>query len=92
MSDSFNRNRRRTHKVGAVRAKRAVRSETFTGHSTYVVRRAHNTIHSATPASRTDQTWDAAFARSHDVLAQLAEEALADLAAGRTEPLDPDRL
>ena len=36
--------------------------------------------------------WDVAFERSPDALAQLAANALADFDAGRTEPLDPDRL
>jgi hypothetical protein len=40
-----------------------------------------------------DETrWDVAFARSEDVLAKLADEALAEDRAGKTEPLDPDRL
>ena len=39
-----------------------------------------------------EQQWDEQFAASQDVLATLAAEALADFNAGRTEPLDPDRL
>jgi hypothetical protein len=39
-----------------------------------------------------DRRWEKSFADSHDVLAQLAEEALNEHRAGRTEPLDPDRL
>jgi len=36
-----------------------------------------------------EQKWDKLFAQSHDVLAQLADEALAEHRAGRTERLDP---
>lgn len=36
--------------------------------------------------------WDRAFANSADVLAQLAAEAMAEDKAGKTEPLDPDKL
>lgn len=36
--------------------------------------------------------WDSAFARSHDVLERLADEALADHRAGRTTPLDPEKM
>ena len=39
-----------------------------------------------------DRRWDEAFASSQDALAQLADEALAEHRAGRTEPLDPDNL
>jgi hypothetical protein len=39
-----------------------------------------------------ERAWDASFARSQDFLAQLADEALADQRAGRTELLDPDTL
>lgn len=92
MSESFNRNRRRLGKTGVVRAKRALRSEAFTSHSNYSIHRGRNGGHSTTSTLTSDQRWDTAFARSQDVLALLAEEALADLAAGRTEPLDPDRL
>ena len=38
------------------------------------------------------QRWDESFARSQDALAVLAEEALAEHRAGRSEPLDPDAL
>lgn len=38
-----------------------------------------------------EREWDDQFAKSQDVLEMLADEALANLAAGRTEPLDPDR-
>ncbi len=36
--------------------------------------------------------WDAAFARSHDLLAQLAAEAEEEDRKGLTKELDPDRL
>jgi len=39
-----------------------------------------------------DEHWDAAFARSQDALERLADEALEEYRAGRTEPLDPDAL
>ena len=39
-----------------------------------------------------DERWEAAFARSQDALERLADEALAEHRAGRTEPLDPDAL
>jgi hypothetical protein len=39
-----------------------------------------------------DERWDAAFARSQDALERLADEALEEYRAGRTEPLDPDAL
>lgn len=39
-----------------------------------------------------DERWDAAFARSPDVLARLAAEADAEDRAGLTEDLDPDAL
>jgi hypothetical protein len=39
-----------------------------------------------------DERWDAAFARSQDALERLADEALEEHRAGRTEPLDPDAL
>ena len=39
-----------------------------------------------------DARWDALFVQSQDMLAALADEALAEFAAGRTEPLDPDKL
>ena len=37
-----------------------------------------------------DEHWDAALAGSQPVLERLADEALAEHRAGRTEPLDPD--
>lgn len=39
-----------------------------------------------------DQQWDAAFARSTDKLAVLANHALQEYYEGRTEPLDLDKL
>ena len=39
-----------------------------------------------------DSLWDAAFARQPGALEQLADEALHEHRAGRTQPLDPDRL
>ena len=39
-----------------------------------------------------DERWDAAFARSQGALERLADEALEEHRAGRTEPLDPDAL
>jgi hypothetical protein len=39
-----------------------------------------------------DEYWEAAFARSQDALERLADEALEEYRAGRTEPLDPDAL
>lgn len=38
-----------------------------------------------------EKKWDAAFARSQDQLERWADEALADLKAGNTTPLDFDR-
>ena len=40
----------------------------------------------------TDRKWDATLAASSSALEKLADEALADHRAGRTEPLDPDKL
>jgi hypothetical protein len=39
-----------------------------------------------------ERRWSAAFGRSADILAELAEEALAEHRAGRTLPLDPERM
>jgi hypothetical protein len=39
-----------------------------------------------------DRQWDETFANSADVLAQLADDALAEYRAGRTQKLDPDQL
>jgi hypothetical protein len=38
------------------------------------------------------QRWDSALAQSQDGLERLADEALAEYHAGRTEPLDPDAI
>lgn len=39
-----------------------------------------------------ERRWDEAFANSHDVLHLLADEALAEHRAGKTQPLDPETL
>jgi hypothetical protein len=39
-----------------------------------------------------DRRWDDLFARSQSGLEKLAAEALAEFRAGKTEPLDPDKL
>ena len=39
-----------------------------------------------------DERWEAAFACSQGALERLADEALEEHRAGRTEPLDPDAL
>jgi hypothetical protein len=39
-----------------------------------------------------ERRWEEAFAASGEVLAQLADEALAEHRAGMTQELDPDRL
>ncbi len=41
---------------------------------------------------QSERQWDAQFQRSQNALAQLAAEALAEFRAGKTEPLDPDKL
>jgi len=41
---------------------------------------------------RDGEHWARQFASSQDVLSKLAAEARADLAAGRTTPLDPEKL
>jgi hypothetical protein len=41
---------------------------------------------------RSEQRWNELFARSQDMLAKMAEEALAEHKAGKTLPLDPDTL
>jgi len=40
----------------------------------------------------TGRRWDDSFAATGDGLAALAEEALAEHKAGRTQPLDPEKL
>jgi hypothetical protein len=39
-----------------------------------------------------ERRWDVAFAASHDALARLADAALEEFRAGKTEKLDPDTL
>jgi hypothetical protein len=39
-----------------------------------------------------ERRWEELFAGSHDLLAELAEQALAEHRAGRTEKLDPKKL
>jgi hypothetical protein len=39
-----------------------------------------------------EEGWDHRFSRSQDALAALADEALADSAAGRTTTLDPEKM
>ncbi|HJX54911.1 MAG TPA: hypothetical protein VJ801_19270 [Polyangia bacterium] len=39
-----------------------------------------------------EEGWTRRFAQSQDVLNAMADEALADLAAGRTTDLDPDKM
>ena len=41
---------------------------------------------------RAEEDWDRTFSESQDVLERLADEALADHRAGRTKPLDPDKM
>jgi hypothetical protein len=39
-----------------------------------------------------ERRWEDLFAGSHDLLADLADQALAEHRAGRTEKLDPEKL
>ena len=39
-----------------------------------------------------ERRWEELFAGSHDLLADLADKALAEHHAGRTEKLDPEKL
>ena len=39
-----------------------------------------------------ERRWDDLFARSQDLLAELADEAIREDEAGLTEPLDPEKL
>ena len=41
---------------------------------------------------RSEQRWNELFARSQDMLARMADEALAEHKAGKSLPLDPDTL
>ncbi len=39
-----------------------------------------------------DRRWDELFCQPSEVIERMAEQALEDYRAGRTEPLDPDKL
>ena len=39
-----------------------------------------------------ERRWAESFARSEEILAHLADEALADYGAGKAEELDPEKL
>ena len=39
-----------------------------------------------------ERRWDELFSQSQDLLARMAEEARQEYRAGRTKPLDPDKL
>ncbi len=39
-----------------------------------------------------EERWQQSFEQSADLLARMADEALAEYRAGKTEPLDPDTL
>lgn len=39
-----------------------------------------------------ERRWDELFARSHDMLAEMAAEAIREDEAGLTESLDPDKM
>ncbi|MFQ5850211.1 MAG: hypothetical protein ACE5JU_06430 [Candidatus Binatia bacterium] len=39
-----------------------------------------------------ERRWEELFVESHDLLADLADQALAEHRAGRTEKLDPEKL
>ncbi len=39
-----------------------------------------------------ERRWEELFAGSHDLLAELADQALVEHRAGRTEKLDPEKL
>ena len=41
---------------------------------------------------QSEQRWNELFARSQDMLAKMADEALAEHNAGKTLPVDPDTL
>lgn len=47
---------------------------------------------SAEDEAADEARWAASFARSQDMLAAMADEALADYEAGLTDELDPDTL
>ena len=39
-----------------------------------------------------ERRWDELFSRPSEIIERMAEQALEDYRAGRTEPLDPDKL
>ena len=39
-----------------------------------------------------ERRWEELFAKSHDLLAELADQALAEHRAGQTEKLDPEKM
>jgi hypothetical protein len=39
-----------------------------------------------------ERRWDELFAKSHDMLAEMAAEAIREDVAGLTQPLDPDEM
>ena len=41
---------------------------------------------------KSEKKWEKLFAESEDILEKLADEALAELAQGKTKPLDIDKL
>ena len=41
---------------------------------------------------KSEKKWEKVFAESEDILEKLADEALAELAQGKTKPLDIDKL
>jgi hypothetical protein len=41
---------------------------------------------------QSEKDWDKSFADSLDILERLADEAIADHRAGRTKPVDPDKM
>jgi len=41
---------------------------------------------------KSEKKWEKMFAESEDILEKLADEALAELAQGKTKPLDIDKL
>lgn len=49
-------------------------------------------VTNAAPSYDDDPVWNALFAQSQEMLAHMADEALAEFLAGKTEPLDPDTL
>ena len=41
---------------------------------------------------RSEEEWERAFAGSRDILEELAEDALREHRAGRTQPVDPEKM